>query len=164
MEPNATDSPVDESPGVDATGHEATGRKRPDLALDREGASDRSSDTGPDDPSLEGKPERSGPEGLARAPKEGDPRPLLRIHPAREEPRGRSGAGTGARPHPRSHAGRTPRETRRFVESPAQELTLPGRGRTAPTRKGREDRTRKGGYPSLRRPRNARPLDEQPQN
>jgi hypothetical protein len=100
MEPNATDSPVDESPGVDATGHEATSRKRPDLVLDREGASNRSSDTGPEDPSLEGKPERSGPEELARAPKEGKPRPSLRIRPAREDTRGRDGAGTGARPPP----------------------------------------------------------------
>jgi len=54
MEPNATDSPVDEGPGVDATGYEATGRKRPDLALDREGASDRSSDTGPEAPEPRG--------------------------------------------------------------------------------------------------------------
>lgn len=63
MEPNATDSPVDESPGVDATGHEATGPQGPDLAPDRGRASDRSPDTGPDDPILEGRPERSGPEG-----------------------------------------------------------------------------------------------------
>lgn len=162
MELNATDSPVDESPGVDATGHEATSRKRPDLALDREGASDRSSDTGPEDPSLEGKPEKCGPEGLARAPKEGNPKPPLRIHPAREDTRGRSGAGTGARPHPQESRRTNPRETEVFVEPPAKEFALPGRDRTIPTRKGRKDRTRRGGYPSLRRPRDARPLDDQP--
>jgi len=147
MEPNATDSPVDESPGVDATGHEATSRKRPDLVLDREGASNRSSDTGPEDPSLEGKPERSGPEELARAPKEGKPRPSLRIRPAREDTRGRDGAGTAPVPYPQESPRTNPRETRVFVEPPAQELTLPGRDQ--PTHpQGQGDRPGEEGTPA----------------
>jgi len=108
MELNATDSPVDESPEVDATGREATGRKRPDFVLDRGGARNRLPDTGTEDLSLEGQPERSGPEGLARAWKEGTPKPpppsptARKRNPptARKEDRGGDGAGTGARPPP----------------------------------------------------------------
>lgn len=123
MDPNATDSPVDGSPEVDATGHEATSPKGPVLVLDREGASDRSSDTGPEDPSPEGRPEGSGPEGLARARTEGNPRPRLRHHPEREEPSGRRGAGTGARPHPQESPRTNPKGNQGVRGTPAQERT-----------------------------------------
>jgi hypothetical protein len=65
-------------------------------------------------------------------------------------------------PTPRSHAGRTPRETRAFVESPAQEFALPGRGRTHPPERAGRTAPGKEGPPACG-PRNARPLDEQPQ-
>jgi hypothetical protein len=161
MEPNATDSTVDESPGVDATGHEATSRKRPDLVLDREGASNRSSDTGPEDPSLEGKPERSGPEELARAPKEGNPRPSLRIRPAREDTRGRDGAGTGARPPPPGVTQDEPQGNQGVRGTPRPGAYASGpRPAHPPARAGRP--ARRGGNPSLGRTRRARPFEEWP--
>jgi len=166
MEPNATDSPVDESPGVDATGHEATGRKRPDFVLDRGGARDRLPDTGTEDPSLAGQPERRGPEGLERAWKEGTPKPLP-LH----RPQGRCPLPQGRRkeeelepeqvpaPHPQESRRTNPRGNPkvRGTRRPGAHASGPRPDR--PARKGRKDRAGKGECPSLCRPRIARPFD-----
>jgi hypothetical protein len=153
MEPNATDSPVDESPEVDATGHEATGRKRPDLVLDRGGARNRLPRYRNGGPEPRGATRETRTRRARKSLEGGNSEATSPSLPEREGPLFRKEGGSRRSwsrnrcppPTPRSHTGRTGGETRRSVEPTAQVLAHQGRGRTdLPAREGRAEPGKEG--------------------